>query len=297
MPLCVKNVPSHTLKKILMTQQQYQVSGFSLIPPVVKNLLIINVLFYLATIGFQRFGVDLVNLLGMHFFVAEDFRFYQIFTYMFMHGSFAHIFFNMFALWMFGSAIENIWGAKRFLIYYLITGIGAAILHYFVFYLEYIPTLNAIDDFLKTPDVQSFIAFMDGGKFKVISHEIARNANAVIGDFNALVNQNPNEALQIAIDFMNQYRIDFLNAPVIVGASGAVFGLLLAFGMMFPNSYIYIYFAIPMKAKWFVVLYGAIELISGFSNVSGDSVAHFAHLGGMLFGYILIRYWRKKELY
>lgn len=280
-----------------MTQQQYQVSGFSLIPPVVKNLLIINVLFYLATIGFQRFGVDLVNLLGMHFFVAEDFRFYQIFTYMFMHGSFAHIFFNMFALWMFGSAIENIWGAKRFLIYYLITGIGAAILHYFVFYLEYIPTLNAIDDFLKTPDVQSFIAFMDGGKFKVISHEIARNANAVIGDFNALVNQNPNEALQIAIDFMNQYRIDFLNAPVIVGASGAVFGLLLAFGMMFPNSYIYIYFAIPMKAKWFVVLYGAIELISGFSNVSGDSVAHFAHLGGMLFGYILIRYWRKKELY
>lgn len=280
-----------------MTQQQYQVGGFRILPPVVKNLLIINVLFYLATLGFERFGIDLVDKLGMHFFTSEHFKFYQIFTYMFMHGGFSHIFFNMFALWMFGSAIENVWGGKRFLIYYFITGIGAAVLHYLVFYIEYLPTMNAIDAFLTNPDIQSFIAFMDGGKFKVTSHEIANSANVIVGDFNSLVNSNPTEALQIAIDFMNQYRIDFLNAPVIVGASGAVFGLLLAFGMMFPNSYVYIYFAIPMKAKWFVVLYGAIELISGFSNVTGDSVAHFAHLGGMLFGYVLIRYWKKKNVF
>ncbi|MDD4847720.1 MAG: rhomboid family intramembrane serine protease [Bacteroidales bacterium] len=277
-----------------MTQQQYQVGRFNVLPPVVKNLLIINVLFYLATFTFERFGIDLVDKLGLHFFISEHFRFYQIFTYMFMHGSFAHIFFNMFALWMFGSAIENIWGSKRFLIYYLVTGIGAAVLHYIVFYLEYLPTLQAIDAFIDNPDVQSFINFMQGEVFKVVSNDVAQSANLVISDFNSLVNINSTEALQIATDFMRQYRVDLLNAPVIVGASGAVFGLLLAFGMMFPNSYVYIYFAIPMKAKWFVVLYGAIELISGFSNISGDSVAHFAHLGGMLFGYLLIVYWRKK---
>ncbi len=112
--------------------------------------------------------------------------------------------------------------------------------------------------------------------------------------YNAIVHTNPTEALQMAIDFTHQYRIDFLNAPVIVGASGAVFGLLLAFGMMFPNALIYVYFAIPIKAKWFVIIYGALELYSGFSG-SQSNIAHFAHLGGMIFGYFLIIYWKKKR--
>lgn len=280
-----------------MNQQTYQVGGFRILPPVVKNLLIINILFYLATLGFERFGIDLVDKLGLHFLTAEHFRFYQLFTYMFLHGSFSHIFFNMFALWMFGSAIENIWGGKRFLIYYLVTGVGAAVLHYLVLFIEFQPTLTAIDAFLKNPDIPTFIHFMENGQLKITSQEIATSYNAIIGEFNSLVNTNPTEALQIAIDFMNQYRIDFLNAPVIIGASGAVFGLLLAFGMMFPDVYVYVFFAIPLKAKWFVIIYGVIELISGFSNVPGDSVAHFAHLGGMLFGYFLILYWKKKGLF
>jgi len=129
---------------------------------------------------------------------------------------------------------------------------------------------------------------------KIGSYEIQNHFNEFVRDYNIAINQNPSKAIQIAVNFMTQYRIDFLNAPVVIGASGAVFGILLAFGMMFPNAMLYIFFAIPMKAKYFVIIYGAIELFSGFYDTTSN-VAHFAHLGGMIFGYFLIIYWKKHK--
>lgn len=244
--------------------QQYRPTGFRILPPVVKNILIINVLFFLATLGFRAaFKIDLTDILGMHYFGSPLFRPFQIITYMFMHDptSFGHIFFNMFALWMFGNVLENYWGPKRFLVYYLITGVGAILIQMLV---QYIQIRNASVFF--TPDQVN---------------EIVSNGSRLIQEGKNFV--DPDAA-----------KLNLLYNMPTIGASGAVFGILLAFGMMFPNSVIYLYFAIPIKAKWFVIIYGAMELFFGVSNYSGDNVAHFAHLGGMLFGFLLIIYWNKK---
>lgn len=221
--------------------EQYSPTGFKVLPTVVKNLLIINVLMYLATITLERFGIDLTNILGLHFFMASDFRIYQFVTYMFMHANFTHLFFNMFALWMFGNTLENLWGSQRFLLYYMVCGLGAGLCQELVQYIEYTTTLAEYT----TVNMGSQIIPM----------------------------------------------ADYLNMMNTVGASGAIYGLLLAFGMMFPDSRIYLYFLVPIKAKWFVIGYAVIELLSGLGG--HDNVAHFAHLGGMLFGLILILYWKK----
>lgn len=222
----------------------FRPTGFSVLPTVVKNLLIINVLFFLATIAFDvSLHIDLADYLGLHYIGASDFQPFQLVTYMFMHGNFAHLFFNMFALWMFGNTLERIWGPNRFLLFYFVCGIGAGLTQELVQYIQYVTTLADYDN-------------------------VRIAANQIVS--------------------MDTY----LNMLTTVGASGAVYGILLAFGMMFPNSTIYIYFAIPIKAKWFVLIYGVIELFSGFTSV--DNVAHFAHVGGMLFGLILILYWKKK---
>ncbi|MDZ7740870.1 MAG: rhomboid family intramembrane serine protease [Bacteroidota bacterium] len=263
-------------------------------PPVVKNLLIINILFFLATLALDSaYGIKLIDYLGLHYWAAEDFQPYQFITYMFMHGGLWHIFFNMFALWMFGNALENVWGPKRFLIYYLVTGVGAAIVHYLVFYFQISPIMSAINNLLQDPSNEKLMAFLNSDNFKVASLEIQNNYTAFANKYNSLITRDPSRALQEGINFITQYRIDFLNSAVVVGASGAVFGILLAFGMLFPNALIYVYFAIPVKAKWFVIIYGGIELYSGISNNPGDNVAHFAHLGGMIFGYFMIRYWKR----
>ena len=271
-----------------MSYEQFRPTGFRVLPPVVKNLLIINGLFFLATFGLgQAFGLDLVNILGLHYFAAEDFRPYQIITYMFMHGGFMHIFFNMFALWMFGNVLENYWGPKRFLVYYLITGIGAAVVHYMVIYLELRPMLQAISEYLANPGHEQLQYFLSD----VYAPVDGESLKQFIAQYNGLVNTDMQGAVNLSVEFISQYRTDLLNAPVVVGASGAVFGILLAFGMMFPNTLIYIYFAIPIKAKWFVIIYGALELISGFTN-RGGNIAHFAHLGGMFFGFLLLMFWK-----
>jgi membrane associated rhomboid family serine protease len=274
--------------------QQFRPGGFTILPPIVKNLLIINGLFFLATIAFgNAFGLDLYKILGLHIPGARDFAPYQFISYMFMHGGFTHLFFNMFALWMFGNILENVWGPRRFLIYYLITGLGAALIHYAILYWQMLPTLNAVNEVLRNPDHENVRAFLHSDYFRVTSQEIAGNYRRFIAEYNTLINTAPNQAIVSAINFLNQYKIDFLNSPVVVGASGAVFGILLAFGMLFPNSLIYLFFAIPIKAKYFVMIYGALELYFGISR-PGSNVAHFAHLGGMIFGYFLIRYWRSK---
>ncbi|TVQ15359.1 MAG: rhomboid family intramembrane serine protease [Bacteroidetes bacterium] len=274
--------------------QQFRPGGFTLLPPIVKNLLIINGLFYLATIAVgNSFGIDLYRVLGLHFPGAQNFAPYQFITYMFMHGSPTHLFFNMFALWMFGNVLENVWGPKRFVLYYIITGLGAALLHYAILYWQMLPTLRAVNEVLNNPDHESLKLFLESEYFKIGSQEINNNFRLFIRDYNSLINDAPNQAMVRAVNFLNQYKIDFLNLPVVVGASGAVFGILLAFGMLFPNSMIYLFFAIPIKAKYFVIAYGVMELYFGISR-PGSNVAHFAHLGGMLFGYLLIRYWKSK---
>ena len=274
----------------------YSPQSFSTLPPVIKNLLILNGLFFLASMSFETiYGSDLTNILGLHYPSADKFKIYQFVSYMFMHGSFGHLFFNMFALWMFGNVLENIWGPKRFLIYYFVTGIGAALTHYAIFYFQIAPVLDAVNGFLAHPSVDAFIQFRNSEHFAINSMEMQVHFNNFVGEFNRAAVSNPQLALDQAINYMFTYRMDLLNAPVVVGASGAVFGVLLAFGMMFPDSLIYIYFAIPVKAKYFVLGYGLIELFSGVMAREGDNVAHFAHLGGMVFGFLLIHYWQSQN--
>ena len=259
--------------------------GFNMLPPVVKNLLIINGLFFLATFTMEQQGVDLTRYLGLHYFESEYFAPYQYITYMFMHGGFSHILFNMFALWMFGASIENFWGPKKFLIYYFVTGIGAAFLQTGVNWLSISSIHSAVDAYKAMPTPETFMVLANDyfSSFPVNPQFIQQwtleptNQQAIAETYNFIQN-----ALDVVV-----------NIPT-VGASGAVFGLLLAFGMLFPNSIIYVYFALPVKAKYFVMIYGAIELYSGFANNAGDNVAHFAHLGGMLFGFFMIKYWNKK---
>ena len=276
----------------------FQSGGFQMLPPVVKNLLIINILLFMATVALQNsMGIDLNDILGLHWFGSEKFRFYQVITYMFMHGSFEHILFNMFAVWMFGNAIENVWGSKRFLIYYLITGIGAAALHYGIMYVDTYQSFNTLmEAVLQNPDSQTLGAFFN--EFKIQINE----GSAMEGYFNqaepflqnVIIGSTETEAIEKTYEFMNMYNTYFLNLSTVVGASGSLFGILLAFGMMFPNAELFLMFIpIPIKAKYFVAGYGLIELVSGVMNNPGDNVAHFAHLGGLITGFILIKLWQK----
>ena len=217
------------------------------IPAITKNLLIINVIAFIATLVLQRLGIDLNNMLGLHFFLASDFHLYQLITYMFMHGGFTHILFNMFALWMFGCVIENVWGPKKFLFYYISCGVGAGLMQ----------------------EIVQFVQF----------YFIASGTTHITG---------LSELLQIGAA-----NAEALNMWTTIGASGAVYAILLAFGMIFPEERLFIFpLPIPIKAKWFVIIYAVIELFSALAT-SGDNVAHFAHLGGMLFGFFMIRYWQK----
>lgn len=206
-----------------------------------------NVVVFLATYLFRTMDVDLNNVLGLHFFLAPDFHIYQLFTYMFAHGGFSHIFFNMFALWMFGCIVERTWGAKKFLTYYIVCGVGAGLFQELAQFAQFY-----------------FIASEQLPHFTLAQTMKVANANAA-----------------------------FLNLWTTVGASGAVYGILLAFGMLYPEERIFIFpLPVPIKAKWFVMGYAAIELFMAYSS-TGDGVAHLAHLGGMVFGFFLIRYWRR----
>jgi len=270
--------------------QQYSPRGFTLLPPVVKNLLIINGLFYLATLSFDNaFGIDLVSMLGLHYYQSDLFKPYQFVTYMFLHGNISHIVMNMFALWMFGYLLENVWGSKRFLTYYMITGIGAALVQTFVHWLDISSVQSAAAAYAENPGLDGFIAFVR--HHYPVYYESEGTLRTFIEQW-SLTRNNPAYAAQ-SLEYVEQLIRLQIDVPT-VGASGAVYGILLAFGMMFPNMLVYIYFLFPIKAKWIVILYGALELFSGISSNPSDNVAHFAHLGGMLFGFFLILYWKKK---
>lgn len=273
-----------------MEQQQYSPAGFSFLPPVVKNLLIINGLLYLATISMgTAFNVNLTEVLGLHYFKSVEFRPYQIITYMFVHANFGHVFFNMLALWMFGYLVENIWGSKRFLTYYMVTGIGAAAVQMIVQYIHFMPLESALALYNANPGIENFVAF--GQKYSPHSRELTETLNKFIRDWS--FNPASAENLEMSQTYIRSLYQEQISIST-VGASGAVYGILLAFGMLFPNMLVYIYFLFPIKAKWLVIFYGAIELFSGIKANPDDNVAHFAHLGGMIFGLFLILYWRRK---
>ena len=277
-----------------MSYQQYRPTGFKLLPDVVKNLLIINIIMFLATVVLEdRFGIDIVRYLGLHFIGSEYFQPFQFLTHMFMHGSWAHIFFNLFALWMFGNVLENVWGGKKFLIYYLVTGIGAALIHSGVVFWEIINIQNEAASVINLESPEKFAIFIkENIPLELLSQQYVY---AVQNVRDAWLAQPENTMhMRDAGQLMQEY-INFKKNIPTVGASGAVFGVLLAFGMMFPNTVIYLYFAIPIKAKYFVILYGAAELFFGIRGSITDNVAHFAHLGGMLFGYLLIKYWSRPK--
>lgn len=238
-------------------------SIFSNLPPVTKNLIIINFIIWLAmmVVG-KKIDVDIVALGGLHYFKASDFNPAQLFTYMFMHSTqdFAHILFNMFTLFMFGITLERVLGGARFLFYYISCGIGAALIQ------ELVWSFTWEDIFIKNASLQWGMDFaqvrslMDSGTLTIAENQ-------------------------------------FLNMLVTVGASGAIYGILLAFGMLFPNRPLYLMFIpFPIKAKWMVLGYGVIELLIGISQAN-DGVAHFAHLGGMIFGFLIILYWKKRGLF
>jgi membrane associated rhomboid family serine protease len=260
------------------------------ISPVVRNLLIINVLLFVVSYFFdmQSEGRNpVIRHLALYYPGSDFFQPYQFITHMFMHGGLMHIVFNMYALWMFGSAIENVWGGKRFLFYFLFTGLGAAALHTFVNYLIFSGIQADITAFSNTPSPELFRQFIN-------SHKEGFNINFITACYGLYDNWAiaPESRLYAnqAIDIMLGIKGELMNVPT-VGASGAVFGLLLAFGMMYPNVELMIMFLpIAIKAKWFVLIYGAIELYLGFSQ-PGSNIAHFAHIGGMLFGFLLIRFW------
>ena len=232
------------------------------LPTVTKNLLIINVLCFFGAVVAQRYGINLNNVGGMHFFLSPDFNVAQLVSYMFLHANFEHIFFNMFAVWMFGRTLEMVWGPKRFLIYYMICGIGAGLVQELISAIEY---------------------------FTLTSSMPAEAVETVLREGSSV--------LQSGMNYVDS-RMAELNIAVnrsTVGASGAVYGILLAFGMLFPNSQMYVFpIPFPIKAKFFVIGYAVIELVLGMSRTA-DGVAHFAHLGGMIFGFLLIMYWKKNR--
>jgi membrane associated rhomboid family serine protease len=282
-----------------MSYQEFRPRSFQTLPPVIKNLLIINILMFAATWVLEnRMKIDLVEILGLHYISAPHFKPFQFLTYLFMHGNISHLFFNMFAVWMFGSTLENVWGSKRFLIYYLVTGFGAALIQYCVFYLQINPIVDAINQVQNDLTIQNFEDLVNSAQFQnKLSYEFYGEYSQFVGEYNSLAHSAPEKALSLASQFLISFKNHYLNSHVVIGASGALFGLLLAFGMMFPNTLLYLYFFVPVKAKWFVIGYGALELFSGLQSNPEDNVAHFAHLGGMLFGLILILIWKRNRTF
>jgi membrane associated rhomboid family serine protease len=227
---------------------EFRPGGFNMIPPVIKNLLIVNVLIFFAQMTFENSAAfSIENLFALHDVRSVYFRPHQMVTYLFLHGGFDHLFFNMFALWMFGAVLENLWGAKRFLIFYVVTGLGAGALHLVTLYFELSPVWEVFQ-MMPTEEQEKWL-----------------------------------------------YADNFKMNGATVGASGSVFGCLAAFGYLFPNSLIYLYFLFPIKAKWMVMIYAGIELFLGIRNSAGDNVAHWAHLGGAGVGILIVMYWNRNN--
>ncbi len=267
---------------------------FGRLTPVVRNLLIINV----VILAFEQIlKIDLSHWFGLRYVLADSFKPYQFVTYMFLHGGWFHLISNMFALFIFGPLLEQFWGPKRFLIFYMITGVGAGILWSTIDYIEKRPIENTVMEFRKDPTPETYSDFL-------AKNSDLRNYGGQIGAFMSQAYQiedsfykspDNQELKSEATNVVDQIYYLITNIPMI-GASGAIFGILMAFGLLFPNTTLMLLFPpIPIKAKYFVAIYGFFELFSGIRQTPGDNVAHFAHIGGMIFAFILIKIWQKQR--
>ena len=274
---------------------EFRPGSFQILPVIIKNLLIINGLVFLAQNTFDGaspvggIGVGyMADTFALHHILSPLFKPWQLLTHMFMHGNIGHILSNMFVLWMFGSVLENLWGPKRFFMFFLTCGLGAALLHLGALYYENYHLVSDYESYKSAPSLQKYLLFlenyrMDAGYDTQIAYRIGRAWEA-----------EP-ENMQLAEQAMlavNHYVNASLSTPTL-GASGAVFGCLAAFGYLFPNTHIYLYFFVPIKAKWFVLLYIAFELVMAVNNSAGDNIARWAHLGGALVGFLLVFFWNK----
>lgn len=256
-------------------------------PVVVKNLLIINILFFIGTyVLYEKFGIDLTRLLGLHYFTSSYFYPHQLITHMFMHGSLMHIAFNMFSIWMFGSLLEKLWGPKRFIIFYFAAGLGAAALQlgvngYEIEHLKSLAEAYAASPSIATFDAIDWTRYLQSGAYEQLF--AGHQSDVISPNLIANVKSLFNEIIQGKRD------------GVMIGASGAGYGILVGFATLFPNTLLYLYFAIPVKAKWAVAGLIAFDLFGGLSGSPGDNVAHFAHLGGALVGFLMIKYWNKNN--
>lgn len=270
---------------------EFRPSRFEILPPVIKNLLIINVLCFLAqnTFGGVNSAFSIDDTFALHAWQSELFKPWQLITHLFMHGSWTHIFFNMLALWMFGSVLENVWGSRRFLVFYLVCGLGAALIHLLFLSYEMIPLMKDYSAVLQERAAA-------GGQYPALTKFIEKYPMGFVEKDNLLQYLRAglvrNGDYTDLISKVTHYYDTSINGAT-VGASGAVFGILAAFGYLFPNTYIYLYMLIPVKAKWFVLFYGALEIWEGIQNSAGDNVAHWAHIGGAIFGLLIVMTWNK----
>jgi len=265
---------------------------------VVRNLLIINIAIYcLSILLWVMFGLDLQHIFGLYYFKSPDFKPYQIITHMFLHAYMNpvtnriiifHILFNMFGLWMFGRVLENVLGSKRFFILYFVSGIGAALIHLLVLHLQLSPLLKLADTFYNTPTYETF---------SLIINRYVNNPSQEIFNFMSdwIKDRDNANYIRVATDAVHKI-VEARIGSITVGASGAVFGILAAFTLLFPNvELMLIFFPVPIKAKYLVPGYAVLELIFGVANFKGDNIAHFAHLGGALFGLMMVLIWKRKQ--
>lgn len=271
---------------------EFRPSRFEILPTIVKNLLIINGLFFLAqnTLSGPFGMIDLEEILALHAWQSPLFKPWQLITHLFLHGDFGHILGNMFALWMFGSVLENLWGSKRFLTFYIVCGLGAALIHLLFLSYEFIPLTNEYEMLYQLHDAggavfnNAMIGFIENHHIRFENHQ----------EIISQLRINPNDSaysLQLFESLTNYYQQSINTATL--GASGAVFGVLAAFIYLFPNTYIYVYFLIPMKAKWIGLLYFSYEVIFALRNSAGDNVARWAHIGGAIVGLLIVITWNK----
>lgn len=250
--------------------------------PVVRALLIINVLVFFVT------NENVIEQFGLHSFLSDLFNPIQLLTHMFLHGGFNHIFSNMIGLAVFGPMLERYWGPRRFTFFYFFCGLGAALLFSGVNYFEMRDVYEAVRDYRANPTPDGFIGFID------------RHAPSLydqIASFAEQFNQQPTSEQLVngSLQIVNRLYIDQIDQPM-VGASGAIFGVIMGFGLLFPNTELFLLFLpIPIKAKYLVIFYGAYELYTGVYQAQADNVAHFAHIGGMLFAFILVKYWNSQR--
>ncbi|MGL1887797.1 MAG: rhomboid family intramembrane serine protease [Reichenbachiella sp.] len=255
--------------------------------PMVKNILIINIGIYLLQ---SVLSINLASIFGVHYIFSDNFYIFQYVTYMWLHstGSFMHLFGNMFAVLIFGPMLERVWGKKRFLTFYLMTGIGAGLLYGVVDTIENKGLENQMEAFIDNPNPEDFYIFTH-------NHMSRRYDAVALGDFADEYYDRPDNLSYAsqAVTVVNQIYSDLTNTPMI-GASGAVFGILMAFAMLFPNTELMLLFPpMPVKAKYLVFFYGAYELYSEINRSGTDNVAHLAHLSGMLIAFIILKYWAR----